>query len=47
MIISVDGGVSLDNALRLKEAGASRLVVGSSLFGSADIRSTLKEFVNL
>ena len=37
LTIGVDGGVSEENILRLKQAGASRLVVGSALFNSPDI----------
>lgn len=43
-ILSVDGGVNLDTAARLVEAGANRLAVGSALFGSPDIAETLEEF---
>lgn len=32
LIIEVDGGVNLDNAKRLVEAGADRLAIGSALF---------------
>lgn len=32
--ISVDGGVSLENATELVDAGADRLVVGSAIFGA-------------
>lgn len=32
--ISIDGGVSLDNAKKLIESGANRLVVGSAIFNS-------------
>lgn len=34
VILSIDGGVNLDNAKRLKDAGADRLVSGSTIFGS-------------
>ena len=34
--IQVDGGVSLDNASKLKDAGATMLVAGSSVFKAAD-----------
>ncbi|MBQ0048872.1 MAG: ribulose-phosphate 3-epimerase [Bacteroidales bacterium] len=34
--IEVDGGVSLDNAQQLAEAGADILVAGSAVFGAAD-----------
>ncbi len=46
LIISVDGGVNLDTAPMLIEAGANRLVIGSAIFGSIDIRETVREFEN-
>lgn len=46
IIISVDGGVSLDNAAELIEAGASRLVSGSAIFESGDIAGTIEMFQN-
>lgn len=45
--ISVDGGVNLENARDLINAGANRLVVGSALYGSDDIASALEEFQSL
>lgn len=45
-IISVDGGVSLDSAAELIEAGANRLVSGSAIFESGDIAGTIKMFQN-
>jgi len=42
--ISVDGGVSLETASSLKEAGADRLVIGSAIFNSEDIKETIWEF---
>lgn len=45
--ISVDGGVSLDTAPALIEAGANRLVVGSAIFGSENISKTIEEFLAL
>lgn len=47
LAISVDGGVSLETAPRLIEAGADRLVVGSALFETDDFLGTLKEFHSL
>lgn len=41
--ISVDGGINIDNARALKEAGANRLTVGSAIFESEDIAKTVKE----
>lgn len=45
--ISVDGAVNKNTAPLLVEAGATRLVVGSALLNSFDIRETFKEFQNL
>ncbi len=42
--IGVDGGVNLENLPSLIEAGADTLVVGSSIFKSKDIKSTLEDF---
>lgn len=47
IIISVDGGVSLENAAELIEAGANRLVSGSAIFESGDIAGTIEVFQNL
>ena len=46
-IISVDGGVSLENAAELIEAGANRLVSGSAIFESGDIAEAIETFQNL
>lgn len=46
-IISVDGGVSLENALELITAGVNRLIIGSAIFGSEDVVATIKEFKHL
>ena len=43
-IIQVDGGVSEENAQLLKNAGASRLVIGSALFESENIVDTYNKF---
>lgn len=45
--ISVDGSVNENTAPKLIEAGATRLVIGSALLQSFDIRETFKEFQNL
>ena len=47
VILSVDGGVNLESAPVLIEAGADRLAVGSALFESDDIEETLREFQSL
>lgn len=41
LIISVDGGVSIETAPLLIKAGASRLVSGSTIFNSRDVRETI------
>ncbi len=43
-IISVDGGVSLETAPRLLEAGADRLVSGSGIFNAKDIPQAIQNF---
>jgi ribulose-phosphate 3-epimerase len=42
--VSVDGGVSLDNAAELVEAGVTELVIGSALFQNTDSRGTIDAF---
>ncbi len=46
-IISVDGGVSLDNAEELVEAGVNRLIVGSAIFGTENPEESLEEFLEI
>lgn len=46
-IISIDGGVNLENAQELIEAGANRLVVGSAIFTSDEPEETLQDFQEL
>ncbi len=45
--IGVDGGVNRDTAPLIVEAGATRLVVGSALFGDVDLRETIGYFGTL
>lgn len=45
--ISVDGAVNFDTAGALLNAGATRLVIGSAILESTDIRETIWEFQNL
>lgn len=45
--IAVDIGVNKDTAPFLIEAGATKLVIGSAIFNSEDIRETIEEFKNL
>ncbi|MBX4211051.1 ribulose-phosphate 3-epimerase, partial [Candidatus Parcubacteria bacterium] len=44
LIISVDGGVSLETAPKLVEAGCNRLVSGSVIFNSTHIKETIAQF---
>ena len=47
LILSVDGGVNLETAKKLIAAGASRLVVGSSIFGADDPTVALRDLKNV
>lgn len=47
LIISVDGGVNLETGKMLVEAGATRLVAGSAIFGQNDIIGAIEDFQNL
>jgi ribulose-phosphate 3-epimerase len=44
LLVSVDGGVSLENAQELIDAGADRLVVGSAIFSAENPLSAIEEF---
>lgn len=43
-LIEVDGGVTLDNAVEIAQAGADILVAGSAVFGAEDIVKRTEEF---
>lgn len=47
MLIQVDGGVSMETAPQLLEAGASSLVVGSALWNAPDVATQFKEMREL
>ncbi len=47
LLIQVDGGVNVENAQALLDAGASRLVVGSAIFGSEDPLGALRELQSI
>ena len=47
VIISVDGGVNLENAHKLISAGANRLVSGSAVFESDNIEDIIERFKDL
>jgi len=42
--VQIDGGVTLETASLLREAGADRVVSGSAIFDSVDIVDTLEQF---
>ena len=44
--IIIDGGVTLDNASAILHAGADVLVVGSTVFGSAEPKETIRKLIN-
>ncbi len=46
ILVSVDGGVSLETAPLLITAGADRLVVGSTLFNAESLKETIVELSN-
>lgn len=46
-LVEVDGGIGLQNAEKVLEAGADVLVAGSSVFGSDDPRDTIKKLKEL
>jgi len=43
MPISIDGGVKLENVKALKEAGATRMTIGSGLFKTDDIEKRVRD----
>ncbi len=45
--IEVDGGVNLENAKMLKEAGCDILVAGSAVFAAADPENRVREFMEI
>jgi ribulose-phosphate 3-epimerase len=46
-LIEVDGGITLENAREVIDAGADILVAGSAVFGAEDIVERTKEFKNI
>ena len=45
--IEVDGGINLDNAKQIIDAGADILVAGTSIMNSPDVSQVIKSFKNL
>lgn len=44
ILLEVDGGIKIDNARAVVEAGADILVAGSAIFSSSDYRETIMAF---
>lgn len=44
--IEVDGGINIDNARNIAEAGADYLVIGSSLFKNGNTETAVQEAIN-
>ncbi|WFA09808.1 ribulose-phosphate 3-epimerase [Tissierella sp. Yu-01] len=47
ILLEIDGGVKLDNALELSNLGVDILVAGSAIFGAEDITKRTMEFKDL
>ena len=47
VVVSVDGGVDFETAQKLIDAGADRLVIGSAIFKSMNIKETIRDFEDL
>lgn len=47
LVISVDGGVNLETAQEIIDAGADRLAIGSAIFNTDDIMGTIGKFKNI
>lgn len=44
--IQIDGGITLDNAREVLDAGVDIVVAGSAVFGAEDIEAKTREFIN-
>lgn len=47
VLIEVDGGIKLDNARMIKDAGADILVAGSAIFNTDNPQKTIEQFKNI
>ena len=47
IVIAVDGGINLENAEELLEAGADRLIIGSAIFSTDDPEGAYADFLKL
>ena len=46
-VIEIDGGISLDNAQMVKDAGCDIFVAGSAVFGAEDIPKRVQDFLTI
>jgi ribulose-phosphate 3-epimerase len=47
VLIEIDGGVTLENAASIIDAGADVLVAGNTDFGSADPKATITQLKSI
>ena len=47
IILEVDGGIKLDNAKEIIDAGADMIVVGSGIFSAQDVSKRVEDFKNI
>lgn len=47
LLIQLDGGVNLDNAADLKQAGVDILVAGAAVFGASDVAERVRDFMKI
>lgn len=45
LVIEIDGGINLDNAKLVTEAGVNQLVAGTAVFGAPDVTQRVREFL--
>jgi ribulose-phosphate 3-epimerase len=45
--IEVDGGITLENVKKIKDARANVIVAGSSIFGAENVGETIERFMNV
>ena len=43
LVIEVDGGVTLENAAQVRQAGTDVLIAGTAVFGAADPEAAIRE----
>jgi len=46
-IVSIDGGVTLENIESIKEAGVERVIIGSAIFGANDPEKAVLDFLDV